>query len=197
ELAVNSDVVVLAHKPGQLAEVAADVAPAAKAIVSLLGATPRASIATAYPDRPVYRILPSVPVEVRQGVMAMAAAPPQALDDEIKALFSRLGPLVELPDGLIDAAMGLMACAPAYYALVVEAQVDAGIRRGIPPAIASQLVNGTMAGTAALLDANGHDTLALRRSVMSPGGSTARGLRALERGGLREAFAKALDDVLG
>lgn len=196
EVAERADVVVLAHKPPQLAEVAAEVAPAAKAVVSILGATTLAAVQAAYPDRPAYRILPSLPVEVNAGVMVMAAAPPSPLDDAVRERFGRLGPLVTLPDHLVDIGMGLMSCAPAYYALVVEAQVDAGVRRGIPPAIASELVIGTMAGTAALLNANGADTLALRRAVTSPGGSTARGLAALERGGLREAFSAALDDVL-
>jgi len=89
-----------------------------------------------------------------------------------------------------------MSNAPAYYALVVEAQVDAGIRRGIPPRQAAELVVQTMAGTAELLRRQGYDTLAVRRAVTSPGGSTARGLDALERGGLRSAFSAALDAIL-
>jgi pyrroline-5-carboxylate reductase len=101
-----------------------------------------------------------------------------------------------LDDGLVDVAMGLMSCAPAYVALVVEAQVDAGVRRGIPAAQASELVVATLAGTAELLSRRGYDTLAIRREVASPGGLTARGLDALERGGLRAAFSDALDAVL-
>jgi pyrroline-5-carboxylate reductase len=93
--------------------------------------------------------------------------------------------------------MGLMSCAPAYVALVAEAQVDAGVRRGIPPAQASELVTETLAGTAQLLRRRGFDTLAVRREVASPGGITARGLAALERGGIRAAFSDALDAVLG
>jgi pyrroline-5-carboxylate reductase len=92
--------------------------------------------------------------------------------------------------------MGLMSCAPAYYALVAEAQIDAGVRRGLPADVATRLVVGTMGGTAALLERREGDTLAVRREVTSPGGSTARGLAALERGNLRTAFADALDAVL-
>jgi pyrroline-5-carboxylate reductase len=92
--------------------------------------------------------------------------------------------------------MGLMSNAPAYVALVVEAWVDAGVRRGLPPEQAAQMVVGAVGGTAELLRARGMDTLAVRREVTSPGGSTARGLAALERGGVRAAFADALDAVL-
>jgi pyrroline-5-carboxylate reductase len=85
---------------------------------------------------------------------------------------------------------------PAYWALLVEAQVDTAIRHGMPPALAATIVTEAMAGTAALLRARDNDTLALRRAVSSPGGSTARGLAALERGGVRAALAQAMDDVV-
>jgi pyrroline-5-carboxylate reductase len=85
---------------------------------------------------------------------------------------------------------------PAYWALLVEAQVEAAVRRGIPAAEATKLVLGAMHGTAELLHARDGDTLALRREVTSPGGTTARGLAALERGGVRAAFHAALDAVV-
>lgn len=199
ELAQRADVVVLCHKPAQLRDVAAEVAPHAKAVASILGAVPLADLKAAYPDRPVYRFLPSTPVELRQGVVVRAADAPQdgALDRAVLDLFAELGMLVEVPDGQVDAAMGLMSCAPAYVALLAEAQVDAGVRHGLPPDKAAEMVVQTFAGTAALLQRRGHDTLAVRREVTSPGGSTARGLAALERAGVRAAFQDALDAVLG
>jgi pyrroline-5-carboxylate reductase len=198
ELAERADLVVLCHKPAQLAAVATQVAPKAPAVASILGATPLAALREAYPDRPVYRFLPSLPVEVRQGAVVEAAAEPQdgALDGQVRALFGELGLLVRLDEGLVDAAMGLMSCAPAYMALVAEAQIDAGVRHGVPPAQAAELVVQTLAGTAELLRRRDFDTLAVRREVTSPGGSTARGLDALERGGVRAAFSDALDAVL-
>jgi pyrroline-5-carboxylate reductase len=199
ELAQRADVVVLCHKPPQLKQVAAEVAPHAKAVASILGGVALAELKAAYPDRPAYRFLPSTPVEVRQGVVVRAADGHQdtRLDHDVPALFAELGLLVEVEDGLVDAAMGLMSCAPAYVALLAEAQVDAGVRHGVPPDKAAQMVVQTFAGTAALLRARGNDTLAVRREVTSPGGSTARGLAALERAGVRAAFQDAIDAVLG
>src|SRR5206468_10028323 len=148
---------------------------------------------------------PSLPVEVRQGAVVQgidshqsaADAGPDggdgggATDAEVTQLFSQLGTLVVLDDSLVDVAMGLMSCAPAYVALVAEAQIDAGTRRGIPAAQGAELVVQTLAGTAELLRRRGYDTLAVRREVASPGGLTARGLDALERGGIRAAFSDA------
>jgi pyrroline-5-carboxylate reductase len=196
-VAERAELVVLCHKPAQLDGVALEVAPHARAVASILAATPLAALHDAYPDRPVYRFIPSLPVEVRQGAVVQAAPVRQdALDAQVGEIFAELGTLVVLPDALVDVAMGLMSCAPAYVALVAEAQIDAGVRRGIPAAQSAELVVQTLAGTAELLARRGNDTLAVRREVASPGGVTARGLAALERGGLRAAFSDALDAVL-
>lgn len=199
EVARRADLVVLCHKPAQLDSVAAELGRDARAVVSILGGTPLHAVKTAYPDRPAYRVLPSTPVEVRQGATVMAKDEPQdaQLDEAVQELFAQLGTLVRLDDALVDVAMGLMSNAPAYYALVVEAQVDAAVRHGLSPERAAELTVQTMAGTAELLRRGGYDTLAARRAVTSPGGSTARGLDALERGGLRAAFSDALDAILG
>ena len=208
-VAQRADLVILCHKPSQLADVARELAPHARAVASILAATPLAALRAAYPERPVYRFIPSLPVEVREGAVVQAADPYRAEDVSAGQgegpgatltrgeLFAELGTLVVLPDELLDVAMGLMSCAPAYVALVAEAQVDAGIRRGIPAALGAQLVVQTLTGTAELLRRRGNDTQAVRREVASPGGVTARGLQALERAGLRGAFSDALDAVLG
>ena len=205
-VAERAELVVLCHKPAQLHDVAREVAPAAKAVASILAAVPLDALRAAYPGRPVYRFIPSLPVEVRQGAVVQAAdasAPgagdgqEDALDVAVGDLFAELGTLVVLPDALVDVAMGLMSCGPAYVALVAEAQVDAGVRKGIPAAQGAELVVQTLAGTAELLRRRGYDTVAVRREVTSPGGLTARGLDALERAGLRSAFSEALDAVLG
>jgi pyrroline-5-carboxylate reductase len=203
EVAERADLLVLCHKPAQLAAVAGEVAQSGAAVASILAATPLAALREAYPHRPVYRFIPSLPVEVRQGAVVQAAGPgilgadDAALDTTVAELFAELGTLVVLDDALVDVAMGLMSCAPAYVALVAEAQVDAGVRRGIPAAQGAELVVQTLAGTAELLRRRDYDTMAVRREVSSPGGVTARGVDALERAGLRKAFSDALDAVLG
>jgi pyrroline-5-carboxylate reductase len=199
EVARRADLVVLCHKPAQLHAVAGEVAPHAKAVASILAATSLQALREAYPGKPVYRFIPSLPVEVRQGAVVQAADPSRPgdeLDAAVGELFAELGTLVVLDDALVDVAMGLMSCAPAYVALVAEAQVDAGVRRGIPAVQGAELVVQTLSGTAELLRRRDYDTVAVRREVSSPGGLTARGVDALERGGLRAAFSDALDAVL-
>jgi pyrroline-5-carboxylate reductase len=199
ELAERAELVVLAHKPAQLAAVAREIAGAARVVVSILARTRQAEVRAAYPDTPVFRIEPNTPVEVKRGVLAFAAldAPvPDEIQARVRDLFGRLGRVVDMPESLMRIAGATGGVGPAYWALLVEAQVDSAVRRGMPPQLASTLVTETMAGSAELLRSRGYDTLALRRAVASPGGTTARGLAALERGGVRGALAQAMDDVV-
>jgi pyrroline-5-carboxylate reductase len=200
ELAERADVVILAHKPAQLAEVAAEVAGTAKAVVSILARTAQADVRAAYPGTPVFRVEPNTPSEVGRGVLAFAEPDEpagEALHAELFELFGRIGTVVEVPERLMVVAGASSGVAPAYWALLVEAWVDAAVRRGMPAAMAATLVTEGMAGTAELLRTRYEgDTLALRRAVASPGGTTARGLAALERGGVRAALAAAMDDVV-
>ena len=198
-VADGADVVVLAHKPAQLVEVAEEIRERVKAVVSILGGTPVADVEAAYPGVPVYRFMPSISAEVGQGVLCYAPGDRahEGPEDDVLDLFGRVGHVVKLPDRLIDAATAIMSCSPAFLAVVAEALVDAGVRHGISPDDASRLVVEAMAGTAAVLREHDDDTLALRRRVTSPGGLTARGLAALEAGGVRKAFADAVDAAAG
>jgi pyrroline-5-carboxylate reductase len=197
-VAERADLVVLCHKPAGLGAVAHEIAGIAKAVASVLGATPTARLQAAYAGTPVFAMMPNTAVEVRRGVVcyAPAADVDPALEAEVLSLFGRLGRVVALEERLIEAASAVMGVGPAYHALIAEAQVDAAVRHGLKPKLASELVTETMGGTAALLAARGYDTLAVRREVTSPGGSTARGLAALERAGVRAAFQDAIDAVV-
>jgi pyrroline-5-carboxylate reductase len=198
ELARQADVVLLAHKPAGLERVAAELGGEAKGVISILGGVPLAALRAAYGATPVVRMIPSVPVEVRQGVTCHArdGEADAELESQAIALFERVGLVVSVDEAQMGVATGLMSCAPAYVALVAEAQVDAGVRAGLPADVAGELVAANLGGTAALLQARGMDTLAVRRAVTSPGGITARGLAALEHGGVRAAFDDAMQAVL-
>jgi pyrroline-5-carboxylate reductase len=206
EVAHEAELVVLCHKPYQLKAVAREIVDAVgdTPLVSILGGTPARMVQDSYPKTAVFRIEPSTPVEVRRGVLLHAEYAPErhgfaaidpALERAVVALFERVGWIARVPEGLLGAAAATSAVGPAYLALVAEAWADAGIRHGLKPDLAGRLVAETMAGTAELLAAREWDTLAVRREVTSPGGSTARGLDALERAGLRAAFADAMDAV--
>jgi pyrroline-5-carboxylate reductase len=194
ELAREADVLFLCHKPDQLSAVAAQVEgnESETTIVSILAGVTLEAIRSAYPNaKAIVRLMPNVAVEIGRGVICLAAE--SDATDDVQALLERVATVVAVPERLIDIATAIQGVGPAYVALFVEAQVDAAVRLGMSPRMAVELATATTEGSAALLAARDFDTLALRRSVTSPGGVTARGLAALEDGGLRAAFQAAAD----
>lgn len=135
--------------------------------------------------------MPNTPVGVRQGVTILAQGGESAV-----ALFERVGAVHVLPESQLEVATATAGVAPAYVALIVEAMVDSAVRAGIKADLATDLFLQTLIGSAELIRSRDGDTLAIRREVTSPGGSTARGLAALERNGLRVAFDDAMSAVI-
>jgi pyrroline-5-carboxylate reductase len=190
EIARRAELVVLAVKPNKLDEVAPQLR-GAREVVSVLAATPLERLGAALPDAEhVLRVMPNVGVEVRRGVLCVAGSASR----EARAKLDLLGRVVEIAEGDFDAATAVMGCSPAYLALAVEAIADAGAADGLDPELSRELVVETALGTAELL--RRHDPAAVRKAVASPGGSTEKGLEALDREGARAAFEAAVEASL-
>lgn len=198
DVVAASDLVILCHKPAQLARVAGQLEAGETIIVSLLGGVALADVRSVYPGARVYRIMPNTAVEIRTGVVGLVDddAGDPATFAALQDLFARVGEVIVVPEAQLGPLTAVSGVAPAYAALVAEAQIDAAVRAGIPAPVAARLVGASMSGAAALLLARDMDTLGVRRAVTSPGGVTARGLAALEAGGIRAAFDDAMDAVL-
>lgn len=198
ELAERADALVLCHKPAQLDDVASEI-DAANVVVSILAATPTDRLAAAYPGASIYRFIPNMPTEVRRGVLCYVAGPGAAdgPEDEILELMGRAGAVIRLDEEpLIEPAMALMSCGPAFLALVAETFAEAGAAHGLDPADAMRMVVETMGGTADYLAQHDYDGPALRARVATPGGTTERGLDTLEERGLRDVTRAAVDAVV-
>ena len=199
DVAARADAIVLCHKPKQLAEVAGEAAGEAKAVVSILGAVRTSQLEEAYPGLPVYRFIPNIPAEVRQGVLCYSpgALASEGPEREVLELFGRVGSVIPLADeALIEPAMALMSSGVAFVALVAEAVADAGVRHGLERHDAVRMAVETMGGTAAWAGAHELDLEGLRARVATPGGMTERGLQALEEGGLRDVCRAYVDTVV-
>ncbi len=199
ELAERADAVVLAHKPKQLEEVAADAAGRTDTVISILAATSTESLSQAYPGAAIHRFIPNMPVEVRRGVLCYVPGPGAAEPrrGEILELMRRVGEVIELDEEpLIEPAMALMSCGPAFMALVAESFAEAGAAHGLDPDDAMRMVVETMGGTATWLAEHGYDGPDLRARVATPGGTTEQGLIRLEENGLSDVIRKAVDGVV-
>jgi pyrroline-5-carboxylate reductase len=221
DAAENATFVVVAVKPADIESVMGELARAASAAegdsAEQVFVTIAAGITITYFESklpagtPVVRAMPNAAAVVGAGVTALAkgrfVTAPQL--EEVSALFDAVGGVLTVPESQMDAVTALSGSGPAYFFLMVEALVDAGVAAGLPRDVATDLTAQTMAGSAALLLerldqeqrpsegaglARPADATAaqLRATVTSPGGTTAAALRELERGGLRVAVDAAV-----
>jgi pyrroline-5-carboxylate reductase len=196
EAPIAADGAVLVVKPGDVADAARAVADAgAKRILSVAaGVTTRAIEAAAGRELPVVRAMPNTPALVGAGAAAISPGSSAGEDDLAWAeeILGAVGVVVRVPEKLLDAVTGLSGSGPAYVFVVAEAMAEAGVLAGLPRAEAETLAFQTLLGAARLLVQSGDTPAALRAAVTSPGGTTAAGLRELERHGVRAAFLEAV-----
>ncbi|MBJ7382888.1 MAG: pyrroline-5-carboxylate reductase [Mycolicibacterium sp.] len=216
DAAENATYVILAVKPADVAGVVSEIADAVaraeddsaeQVVVSVAAGVGTAYFESKLPaGSPVIRVMPNAPMVVGGGVSALARGR-YATDEQLKdvaAIFDAVGGVVVVPEAQMDAVTAVSGSGPAYFFLMAEALVDAAVDAGLPRQVATDLVAQTMAGSAAMLlerldtqpseggAAMDTSPAQLRATVTSPGGTTAAGLRELERGGLRAAVGNAV-----
>jgi pyrroline-5-carboxylate reductase len=185
EAAEASDLIVVAVKPWDVRPVLEEVSPVVegKAVVSVAAGLPISGIAERLPEgAAILRVMPNVCAAVGLGNAVVAAnGPGEAYLPAVMDIFRHVGDVIEIPEGLFDAATALHGSGPAYVALFADALVQAGVREGIPRDVARRLVNGTIAGTALLLKERAAHQI--RDEVTTPGGTTAAAFAAMEKAG--------------
>jgi pyrroline-5-carboxylate reductase len=210
----NANFVIVAVKPSDVESVADEIAEAVARAeadsVEHVFVTVVAGVSTAYFEAKlpagaaVIRVMPNAPMVVAAGVSAIAKGrfATQEQLNEVAAVFDAVGGVLTVPESQLDAVTAVSGSGPAYFFLMVEALVDAGVTAGLSRRVATDLVVQTMAGSAAMLldrieesgNASDIDTTParLRATVTSPAGTTAAGLTELERGGFRAAVGAAV-----
>ena len=187
---------VLAVKPGDVPAAARAVADAGvRRVLSVAAGVTTASIeAAAGQALAVVRAMPNTPALIGAG--AAAISPGSTADEEDMAwaeeILGAVGVVVRVPETALDAVTGLSGSGPAYLFLVAEAMVEAGVLAGLPRDVTETPTFQTLLGSSRLLVDGGSTPEALRASVTSPGGTTAAGVRELERCGVRAAFLDAV-----
>ena len=184
---------VLAMKPADVPAACASIR--SERVLSIAAGVTTATIEAAL-GRPVavVRAMPNTPALVGAGASAVAGGT-SATDDDLEwaeSILGAVGSVVRVPEKSLDAVTGLSGSGPAYVFLVAEALIDAGVLAGLPRDVSSKLAVQTLLGSARLLAESGDTPEVLRAAVTSPGGTTAAGLRELERHGVRAAFLEAV-----
>jgi pyrroline-5-carboxylate reductase len=190
--------VILSVKPQDMEVVLTAIAPALdseQTVLSVAAGVTTGSIEARLPGGArVVRAMPNAPAVVHEGIAGVCAgdhARGVDLDVASEAL-SHLGAVVRVAEQDMDAVTALSGSGPAYFALLAEAMIEAGLLLGLSREVSAQLVIQTMLGSALLLRDEGIHPVELREAVTSPGGTTTRAIRELENSGVRAAFLNAI-----
>jgi pyrroline-5-carboxylate reductase len=202
EAVSGAAMVVIAVKPQDfpalLGEIGGILSPD-QTVLSIAAAVPTSAIEERIADRvPVLRAMPNTPALVHEGVAGLCAGA-HAGDEHLalaEDVLSHVGRVVQVPERYMDAVTAVSGSGPAYFALLAEAMIEAGILLGLSREDTTELVVQTMLGTAKLLRDEKMHPVELREMVTSPGGTTIRAIRELEQAGVRAAFLNAIQAAM-
>ena len=196
-LAARAPNVILADKPQAFGDVGKMIAPLreSKLVISIMaGLGSRAIRAALGQSARVIRVMPNMPCQIGAGMSAIALGDGAHPGDEALAvsIFGALGRTVMVDESLMYAVTAVSGSGPAYVFLLAEAMEQAAVTLGIDPAVAKTLVDQTVFGAGKLLIESGTKAVELRRSVTSPGGTTAAALEVFEQRRFVDAVIAAL-----
>jgi pyrroline-5-carboxylate reductase len=202
EAAAGAALVVVSVKPQDIEMLLGEIGPAVtpeQTVLTIAAATPTATIERHLASGvPVVRGMPNAPSTVHEGIAGLCAG---AHADEghvglAAEALAHLGSVVRVPERSMDAVTAVSGSGPAYFALLAEAMIEAGLLLGLSREISTQLVVQTMLGTAKKLRDEGLHPVELREMVTSPGGTTIAAIRELESAGVRAALLNAIQAAM-
>ena len=201
EAARAADTVLVACKPHQVEALIAELGDllVGKALLSIALGWDHARYTALLPEGVrVQFVMPNTPAMVGEGVFLFEETSTLTADELalFKSLFGAIGTVMTLPSSLMGIGGAINGCGPAFVDLLIEAFADAAVLYGIPRDKALAMVSATVKGSAKLQQETGMHPGVLKDMVCSPGGSTIRGVAALEKKGFRAACISAIEAIM-
>ena len=142
----------------------------------------------------ICRVMPNTPALVGEGMNAYSLSVNCSKDDSgiVEKLLSACGKVLSVPEKMLNAVTGLSGSGPAYVFLFIEALIEGGVTAGLPYEIARECALQTVVGSAGMIIKTGENPSTLKSKVMSPAGTTASGLLALEENAFKHAVISAV-----
>ena len=194
----KGDVIVLAIKPQNLAEVMAELKGKLKStqlVLSIIAGARINTLRLGLSHNRIVRAMPNTPARIGEGISVWTATTEVTEQQKKQAgsILGAMGKKIYVDDEkYIDMATAVSGSGPAYFFLMMEALVEAAADIGLPRDIAQELVLQTMLGSGRFMQRSGKPPAELRRMVTSPGGTTAEALLQLEKGGFSELVKQAV-----
>ena len=197
-LVEQTDVILCAVPPAAIPYILPQVARNLSISQSLISIAAGVTTTTleSYFDTPpaVIRVMPNIAASVGAAISVLTTG--NAANEThltiAQKIFNACGTSLVMDERHLDAVTGVSGSGPAYVALFIEALADAGVHVGLPRTDAQKLATHTVLGAATMLAETQEHPATLKNRVTTPGGTTAAGLHALEKGGLRATLTEAI-----
>lgn len=190
DFSIEDKTIMLCVKPANVEEVAQRLKGKARVIYSVLAGTSLEKLATHFNTNAVVRTMPNLAASVQRSMTTLTGD--ENFKDEAHELLGAIGTTRWLAgEKELDIATGLAGSGPAYLALIAEALADGAVKQGLKRDDAMAVMRGLFGGFGELIQ-DIHPAL-LKDGVMSPGGTTAAGYSALEKGNVRNACMNAIE----
>ncbi len=197
-LVEKADVILCAVPPAAIPHILPQVArnlSISQPLISIAAGVTTTTLES-YFDTPraVIRVMPNIAASVGAAISVLTTG---STTNErhltiAQKIFNACGTSLVMDEGHLDAVTGVSGSGPAYVALFIEALADAGVHVGLPRTDAQKLAMHTVLGAAMMLAETQEHPATLKNRVTTPGGTTAAGLHALEKGGLRATLTEAI-----
>ncbi|ACE84381.1 pyrroline-5-carboxylate reductase [Cellvibrio japonicus] len=197
--AAAADVVILGVKPQVLKEVALALKPALghkPLLISIAAGITTQSLAQWLgEDQAIVRCMPNTPSQLRAGASGLFAN--ARVSDGQKSIANSILGAVGIVQWVKDEAQlnpvtAVSGSGPAYFFLVMEAMIEAGVKLGLERECATELTLQTAMGAAMLAKSSDLEVAELRRRVTSPKGTTEQAILSFERDDIRGIVERAM-----
>ncbi|MBR2313068.1 MAG: pyrroline-5-carboxylate reductase [Clostridia bacterium] len=201
EVAAATDMIIIACKPSQVEGVLLELGTAicGKALLSVALGWDFDRYTPLLPaDTRVQFIMPNTPAAVGEGVFLFEEKTSLTAAELATAMewFGALGTVITLPSAQMGIGGAVAGCGPAFVDMMIEAFADAGVKYGLSRENALKMTAQTVLGSAKLQLVTGKHPGELKDAVCSPGGSTIKGVTALEQAGFRANCISAIDAIM-
>lgn len=196
EMLANSQTIVAACKPQQLAKVAESAGKAkAPLLISILAGTTTKRLRNCFKNvGKIVRVMPNMPAQISQGISCFA--PEVKLDEQelktVETVLGSIGEYMEVPEARLDAVTALSGSGPGYVFEFAAAMIEGAREIGFSEEEAKKLTEKTLLGSAMLLCRSSLSADELRIAVSSPGGTTLAALDVFAKNKFRKTVSDAL-----
>lgn len=196
EVAEKAEIVFIGVKPAVVLPALAEIAPSLerKVVISLAAGVRLHSLEKTAAAH-FLRAMTNTPSAICRAATALARGE-RTTNAELsiaREIFSAIGTVVEIAEKQIDAVTALAGSGPAFVYTVIEALARGGEKMGLAWDAALTLATQTVLGAAQLATETKLSPEELRRMVVTPGGTTAAGLAAMEQMKTSESLVAAVE----